>query len=320
MNYIIGVDGGGTKTAYVLADTDGNVINTYTGSTIHYLQIGYEGLARELSSSFNRLLSGTRVSKHDISFSFLGVAGYGDITEHQKDLDRALDQGLDGIPYRAENDSYAALSGALAGKSGICIIAGTGSIGLGRTTDGRSFTSGGWHHAFGGDEGSGHWLAEKYIQEFTKQSDGRHPHTQLYNFMMNKYGFKDDSEVMSRFVVDWEYDRTKIASLSTDVYELAVNNDPWAIQIFNEAAKELSEIVIAIQNKLKIEGTIEISYIGGVFKSGDFVLVPLKKYLNNYDIDLHAPIYSPEYGCLLECLKELNITIDDNIINNLNKK
>lgn len=60
-----------------------------------------------------------------------------------------------------------ALAGSLLGKQGIHVIAGTGSIGLGFDKDSYYVRSGGWHHLFGGDEGSGYWIGCQLIRHFT---------------------------------------------------------------------------------------------------------------------------------------------------------
>ena len=71
-------------------------------------------------------------------------------------------------------------------KQGIHVIAGTGSIGLGFDKDSYYVRSGGWHHLFGGDEGSGYWIGCQLIRHFTMQADGREEKTMMFDYILEK--------------------------------------------------------------------------------------------------------------------------------------
>ena len=314
--YVVGIDGGGTKTSYLLADLKGNIVAHYQGTTIHYLQTGYDGLSKNIYEGLCLLCKKQNIKFSDIAFCFVGAAGYGDIQQDELSIRTAIKKALDTIPFAVKNDTFNAHAGALLGEDGICVIAGTGSIGLGIYQN-DSFISGGWHHCFGGDEGSAHWIGEKYIQEFTKQSDSRHPKTSLYAYMKEKYQFENDSDILKKFIIEWDYDRTKIASLSQDVFALAKQNDFAAIRIFNEAAFELALIYRAIFKQLNFDGVCKASYIGGVFNSKQYILEPLKNNLNDLNITMVEPQFSADIGSVLLAYKNININITDEIINNL---
>ncbi|MDF9824836.1 N-acetylglucosamine kinase-like BadF-type ATPase [Breznakia sp. PF5-3] len=316
MSYILGIDGGGTKTAYLLADESGRIIDQYKGPTIHYMQCGYDGLTSTIKEAVDYFINKQKIHRDEIAYCFVGAAGYGDIEEDKEFIKQAIAKGLEGIPFAVDNDTFNAHAGALLGQDGICVIAGTGSIGLGVNKD-QSIICGGWHHAFGGDEGSAHWIAENYIQEFTKQSDLRSPRTLLYTYMKDKYNFNNDSDALQQFIVDWDYDRTKIASLSKDVYELAKKKDSAALAIFKKAAYELSLIYRSIYKQLDYQYKIPVSYIGGVFQSKEFILEPLKEYLHDLNLEFVTPKFSADIGSLLIAYKYLGIAIDNTLVSNL---
>lgn len=318
MKYVLGIDGGGTKTAYTLADLAGNIIARYQGPTIHYMQTGYEDLTATIHDNIDFLINDNNLAYEDIIYCFIGAAGFGDISEDEPFIKAAIEKGLNEIPFTVKNDTYNAHAGALLGSDGICVIAGTGSIGLG-VNGNSSVICGGWHHAFGGDEGSAHWIAEKYIQTFTKQSDFRMQRTKLYSYTKEKYQFKDDSDILQKFVVDWKYDRTKIASLSKDIYDLARLNDPAALAIFEEAAYELSLIYKAIYRQLNFSGIVSASYVGGVFQSQELILDPLRRNLTDIEIDLIEPAFAPDIGSVLLAYKECGIAVDETIEANLRR-
>ena len=179
--------------------------------------------------------------------------------------------------------------------------------------------SAGWHHIFGGDEGSAYWIACRLIQHFTKQSDGREPKTALYEAVKTQYHLQEDSDILTTCVVNWNFDRTRVAAMSQTVFTLAKQNDPVAMKIFQEAAKELADIYLAIYRHLPFTSkNIPVSYSGGVFKSGSYILEPLKEYLSiEPTLTLTAPILSPDAGSIILAMQYDNRLIDEKIIQNL---
>ncbi|MEG0093854.1 MAG: BadF/BadG/BcrA/BcrD ATPase family protein [Erysipelotrichaceae bacterium] len=314
MKYYLGVDGGGTKTKFLLCDSTGKTLAESTQPTCHYLQCGLEGVTKVMKDGLTECV---KISNVEISKIFVSCAGYGDIENDNLKIKNAVSMAFPDITFRVGNDTENALAGALAGKIGINIIAGTGSIALGIDSTGKTYRSGGWHHIFGGDEGSAYWIACHLILEFTRQSDGRDEKTFLYHYLKEKLNIKDDSDILQICVNDWNFDRTKVAALAALAYQMAKNNDPHAIRIYKAAAKELSEIILAVKQNLIYNKTVLVSYTGGVFKSEKFILNPLKNYLKNNSIKIVEPLLQPDQGSVILAMQMDNLKIDDKIIHNL---
>lgn len=318
MALYMGFDGGGTKTKCMLCDEHGMILAENTQPTSHYLQCGFDGLKKVLNDGCEALLKDAKRAKADVVAVFVACAGYGDIEEDNESIEKSVRCVFPNILLGIGNDTDNALAGALAGEYGINIIAGTGSIALGKDQSGNSVRSGGWHHAFGGDEGSAYWIACKLIQHFSKQADDREPKTKLYSYMKQKFGFAKDSDMLKTFVVEWNFDRTRIASICTCASELARMKDDVVLSIFDEAAKELADIILAVVKQLHFSGSIPVSYTGGVFKSGSYILDPLKKYLvNDKNINLIPPILEPDTGSIILAMQLHHLNINDQIIHNL---
>jgi N-acetylglucosamine kinase-like BadF-type ATPase len=320
MNLYLGIDSGGTKTKFILINDKAETIAESTQSASHYLQVGLDGLSNVMRKGLDDCLTQAEAQKEDIKYCFASVAGYGDIEKDNITIEGVMNCVFNPIPLTVGNDIENAYAGALASMPGIVVIAGTGSIGLGIDEFGNSTRCGGWHHAFGGDEGSAFWIGCKLIQAFTLQSDGREPKTLLYSYLKEKYHFDNDSDILQMTIVDWDFDRTKIASLAQDIDYLASQNDPSALSIYAQTAFELSRIIIAIKKKLKFEKTVHASYQGGVFKSRDFVIEPLKQYLEPHFIQLIPPITSPDMGSALLALKYGGVELTPLILANLGHK
>ena len=175
--YYIGVDGGGTKTKFLLCGEDGSVLGTHVTGTSHYLQCGYEGAAGVILDGLHEVVKKANgnagadadcpIALTDISRVFIGCAGYGDVQADTARLDQVLKTVMP-VPFDAGNDCENAHAGALAGKPGINLIAGTGSMGYGVNARGESARCGGWHHALGSDEGGGYWIGWRLIKEFMR--------------------------------------------------------------------------------------------------------------------------------------------------------
>ena len=317
MKLFLGIDSGGTKTKFILVDENGKLISESIQSASHYLQVGLDGLQKVMHDGLMDCLNKAEAQREDIKYGFASVAGYGDIEKDNPIIEKVMGTVFSPIKLTIGNDIENAYAGALATQSGIVIIAGTGSIGLGIDEFGNSTRCGGWHHAFGGDEGSAYWIGCRLIQEFTMQSDGRSPKTHLYSYLKEKYNFTNDSDILQMTIVEWDFDRTKVASLAQDVYHLALRNDSSALNIYDQAALELSRIIIAIKGNLHYKNSVIASYQGGVFKSNDLILNPLAKYLKPHSIQLTPPITSPDMGSALLALKYGKIEITSLILKNL---
>jgi N-acetylglucosamine kinase-like BadF-type ATPase len=319
MKYFLGIDGGGTKTKFILCDEKGILHASSIQPTCHYLQCGLDGVSVVFRNGLQECLAIAKVSKEDIRYTFAACAGYGDIEEDNSKIEKAVAIALAPIPCTVGNDTENALAGSLAGQPGINLIAGTGSIGMGIDDRGVSFRSGGWHHAFGGDEGSAFWLASNLLRLFTRQSDNRDKKTILYSYMKEKMNWINDDDMLKECVVKWNFDRTKIASLAKHVYVLAELNDPHAIHLYQRAAEELGDIAKAIYHTLNMKNKTLLSYSGGVFNSKDYIVEPLKEYLKDISIDIIDPILTPDKGGVLLAMKLAGHSINDEIIENLKK-
>ena len=304
MRVFLGIDGGGTKTKFCLTDADGQCLATALQPTCHYLQCGMDGMARILQDGTAAVCCAAGISRERIVRAFFGCPGFGEIAADTPAVEAAVARGLGGIAHRIGNDAENALAGALNGAAGINIVAGTGSIGFGKNAAGESMRCGGWHQAIGSDEGSGYWIGMRLLTAFTRQSDGREEKTPLYEALRDALNLQDDFEVISRIVAQWQMDRTKIAALAPLAAQLCARGDSRAAAIVDDAAGELAEIVCAIHRGLHFTGSTQVSYTGGVFQMGEWILKPLRERLEPYGLELVQPQRSPEEGAAILAMQE----------------
>ena len=297
--YYLGIDGGGTKTAFALMNEEGDIVSSFETSGCYFPDLGTEGL-------YKLLLSGIENCAKGIDFSEIvacaGIPLYGE----SESLMLALKEMEERLPVKISfvNDVEVGFYGALGFQAGINIVAGTGSIAIGFDESGNFARSGGFGHDFGCDEGSAYYIASKLINQFTHQVDFRANRTLLYGAFKRQIFLKDDLHVMTYFLEEVKMERDKIAQLSRFAYELARHDDEACIQIFKDAAYEIHMLGLGVARQLSfVEKPIKVSYTGGVFKAGDFVLKPLRELLKKHDMELVEPLHAPVYGACLKARK-----------------
>ncbi|MGL4911488.1 MAG: N-acetylglucosamine kinase [Romboutsia sp.] len=316
--YYIGIDGGGTKTSFTIINEDGVKIDRLIIGTTHHEQIGFDGVENILIESLNLILQRNNININEVESVFLGLPGYGEVKSVKVKLDEIVANILGDIKFEIGNDVEVGLAGSLAGNCGINIVSGTGSIALGKDFTGKSVRCGGWGD-YVGDEGSAHWIGKKAIEIFSKEADNRLEKGDLYYHIREILMIEDDFDIIDYVLNKINKDRGKIAEFSSICYDSALKGDKNAIKIFEDAAYELSLLVKMIINELNFKDEILVSYSGGVFKSKDMILNPLKENLKQYNIKLIEPILEPGEGACLLAYKLGENEVNESIIENLRK-
>ena len=291
MNYYIGIDGGGTKTLFGLYDQDGNLLKTHTEGTTHYVQVGYDGVTEILQRGIAVLTEGIE----GIVPVGLGLAGYGREMTVRQNLEAAVKKAIGHNQYVLKNDAQIALNGALNGQDGILVIAGTGSIAMSRF-DGQDDRCGGWGFSVG-DEGSAYWIGKKVLAEFSKQSDGRHKKTALYDLVRETTQIKDDADIITYVNKTLGNKREEIAKLALICAKGASVNDEACLDIYKEVASEISDMINVLARKSQKE-KVMVSYTGGVWKGRNYMDETFKQCLDA-NVEIIEPIQGPIYGAYL---------------------
>jgi N-acetylglucosamine kinase-like BadF-type ATPase len=305
-NGFIGVDGGGTKTHFVLIDNAGTILAEHVGGTTYHLQVGLQGVRHVLQNGFEALAQAGPNPIDDIAHVFIGLPAFGE--------DATVDPQLAELPaailghrrYTCGNDMVCGWAGSLGGEDGINIVAGTGSIGYGER-QGRAARAGGWGEVFG-DEGSAYWVAIKGLSAFSKASDGRHARGPLYAAFRAHFDLVDDIDLCSRIMGQDGLSRQEIAALSPLVTEAALNGDPVASAICYRAGAELAAVAHAIRHRLGFmpDEKAALSYSGGLLEKSVVVIEAFRQQLaDDGGYRLQRPKHSASYGAALYAMRSM---------------
>lgn len=307
MRKFLGVDGGGTKTEFLLVDENGSKLARHLAGSSYYLQIGLDGLGNLLFDGVNRICEMAQISPNDIDFSFFGLPAFGEDSSVIQRLSDLPSEILPAKKFLCGNDMICGWAGSLAGADGINIVAGTGSIAYGEFA-GNCARAGGFGELFS-DEGSAHWIGIQTLNVFSKMADNRLEKGPLYKIIMEKFALRDALDICGITLGPPQMSRDEIAAFSKLAFQAAENGDVQAIEIFKSAANELAQIVFAVANQLPLDpnAKISLSYSGGVFQSGDLIMTPFKYLISaKQQFNLIEPILSPAIGACLYAMRQAN--------------
>ena len=265
-HYVIGIDGGGTKSTALLVGLDGTVLAECTGGPT---QLQIVGLKQASSALFDLIKECChKIGGHPDSLEtvIMGVAGAGRATDRTDLANAVRSLGLKKkFPIknlRIETDAQIALEASFAGGPGICVIAGTGSIALYRTDDGRVLRTGGWGRVLG-DEGGGYVIARDALNAIMRQHDKRGDKTDLTKKALAHFNVSSPEELIAKVY----HEQVDIATFVPRVFEAAAEFDRTAHSVLVKNANELVELVriLILQSRPRIK--LPVALRGGLLEA-----------------------------------------------------
>jgi len=258
--YVLGVDGGGTKTAAVLVRRDG----------------GIAGVRSDVGSNpfdtpeWREVLSGVLKDLPGVpEAAAFGLAGHGEHDVFSRQQDELVQTLIPGMVH-VMNDVEAARDGALVLAPGMLVLSGTGSMAWAVEGNGRSLRVGGWGAAFG-DDGSAYGIGREALNRLSRVLDGREAGERGFaSALAEAMGWPEDDAAASRAVLAWYGGlpnvRAGIASVARVVDGIAARGDGVARGILERAAGDLAAHVETARRGLGV-ADLAWSYGGSVFRS-----------------------------------------------------
>lgn len=299
----LGIDGGGTKTDYLLFDTDRGVIGRKRAGSIDVHLIGLESFKREIGACAGQLLQFAGLQKSDLSEIAIGVPCYGENRKESAAVDHAVREVFS-AHCRVENDVTFSTVGALSGESGICMLAGTGSMAMGIAEDGTCVRSGGWSRYYS-DEGSAFWLGTEGMRLFVKQADGILPRGALYELVMEEYHLDQPMDFIR--IGDSLYEgRSGAAGFQLLLKRAADTGDETVLTLYSRAAEEMAAQVLNVRRKLFDMGYSHDRVVtaGGLLNNNHDLRALLGDELAHYGMTISQGHLSPAAGSILAVLTE----------------
>jgi len=303
---VLGIDAGGTKTVFSLCNQKGEVLCTLLRPSSALPQIGEEAQRELLREGMLATLAEAGLSPQepfeDLSAVCFGAPCWGESKIGDEAMRRSMGRICGNVPWLICNDAQVAWAGSFALRPGINIVAGTGAMAFGVDASGEMARCGGWGEHFA-DEGSGYWLGKRMLSLFCKEADGRLPKAALYPLVREHFYLSDDYDITEAVLNDWLPYRSKVAGLQMLLLEAARRGDGNAIDCYCEAGREIAMNVKGILEKLDFSAGAEVSYSGGIFKVGAWVMDSFRQALRDYGCKLVHPLAPPWVGALMTALQ-----------------
>jgi len=276
MRYL-GIDGGGSKTAFLLVDDYYNEIcHIYSGPSNH-LSVGNDAAREAIAYGISLLTESPNI----VCAGFAG-AGRPDSVAFYGEVLRSL---IPDAQVIIESDAFISSIGAIGIDPGILLIAGTGSIVIGRDKNRSMFRVGGWGPYFG-DEGSGFWIGREAVRAALRSLDAQSP-AEFTDRICTALDLKSISEVVGA----WAHGKLGVPDIAglfphvADFYP----QDP-SRQILMEAASHLRSLVEIAVKRVDVQDCRKSL-------SGSVASHPVMRELMG--ITFEEPRHSPEWGAVI---------------------
>ena len=271
--YLVGVDGGATKTVALVGTTNGLVLGRGESGSSNYHNIGTGAAARSIREAVSQAMKRAGLAGVKPQIAVVALAAI----NSSKDW-RVVNKLVHGTRIARTSfvvhDTVAALYTSTKGKPGIIVISGTGSVAAGINRTGEYARAGGWGYLVD-DEGSAYDVGRKALKRAFRAMDGRAPPTKLVSIFKRKFKVRRLQDSQNRIYSDG-MSVDEIARLAPLVSKAAIR-DKASREILEDAGIRLAEIACAVARRLKMtDERVQIALVGGNFKSGRPLLQPFK--------------------------------------------
>lgn len=239
MQYLLAIDGGGTKTLGLLhCQASGQ--RWQAGAGPAQLTNNFSGALHNVRDLCLELCQQANIKAQQIT-AIIGVAGAGNPELHAK-FCREL--ALPFANWQLTTDARTSLYGANLGKPVAVVAIGTGSVAMRLEPNGTELQVGGW--GFGiGDEGGGAWLGQQLVRQLLWQIDWQQPLSPLFQHVATECG-TDMASILPWLKRATPGDFARLAPL---VYQFA---EPQALQLQARQAEAITELALCCLKNQKL--------------------------------------------------------------------
>jgi len=251
---VAAIDGGGTKTAAVIADRDGT-IRRFPNAP---------GCNPQDGTDWQGALSSVLAQIPNDAQLVLGMPGFGEIPSMDADVTSFVAERF-GPNCHILNDVTLAFHGAFPKGNGVLVLCGTGSMAIGGS-QGHIVRSGGWGHYFG-DEGSAYWIGQQALAHAAAEIDGRRADVGFARRLRHALEAPDHTFGLLDWVAAGQSPRAQVARVARAVDRLETTGDAIARSILDAAARHLVELAQSVIQRSKTSVPNNWCSAGSVFQS-----------------------------------------------------
>ena len=289
---ILGVEGGGTKTAWVLVERPlAPPSRGDPGAPLRILAQGKLPPSNFRLETPARLRTIFRELPREIDRAGIFLAGCG-TNEDRQSLLGLCAEIWPNAKIVTGSDRESGLAAALEHSDGIVVSAGSGSSVTGRRGD-KIENAGGWGHILG-DTGGGYFLSIQALRLILREYDLHRGEMQFTAKILHALSLNNLDEL-----VRWAQtaDKMEIAMLTPVVFEAAASGDARVMEIIEKGAQVLSEYTEAVASRLHLLAP-KVVLLGGLFQRDSIYTHAFRRRLkkNLPDARVATAERAPELG------------------------
>jgi N-acetylglucosamine kinase-like BadF-type ATPase len=274
---LLGVDGGGTSTEAWLAEPGCKVLGRGKSGPSNAKAVGLEAARRSLDAAIRAAFDDAHLPPAPVDVACLGLAGF-DRPSDRRELAGWAEEARWANRLVTANDGDLVIAAGTPEGWGIGVVAGTGSIAVGRTSDGRTARAGGWGHKIG-DEGSAYAVALDALRLVARRADGREPSPSGADVLTDRlcaaFGVTQPSEIVTAIYAP-DFDRCRMASLAPEILAACAASPEASERLLAPAGAALAEMAVAVARSLGwASGVLPVAAAGGFLLSATAVLQAL---------------------------------------------
>ena len=285
--YYLGIDGGGTKTEFLLADSNGNTLCRTLLGACNPVDVGMEGTKAVLAEGIEQTCRNVPFEQISV---FAGIAGgiTGDYAEQIRHF-------LQSYPFAAignASDAESAVKAGLLHRDGAIVILGTGAIAFSQI-DCVTTRYGGFGYLFE-DNGSGYTFGQQAILAALNAESGLGPETALLPLMKKRLDVEEILPLVGQFYLGG---KREIASHAPVFFDALAQGDAVAEAIFADQMDKVAHLIAVAAAKVQTP-VKEIKLLGSIAQKEPCVAAALQQRLGEtYDIKAcNRPVI---YGALV---------------------
>ena len=274
MKYYIGVDGGGTKTAYALFDENKNVIAEHEGPASNHenMEGSFPEAAGIIADGVKTVAAKGNVQLADVSGMLMGLAGIDHPYQHDAMQEELAKLGVTGA--RIYNDGFIVIKAGVGAGAGIGYNCGTGTCCNSLDTNGNMLQIGGFD-VLSGDKGNGHWVGSQAFRIMYDQLCLGKDKSMITDLMGEKAGVKDRETLLDSIaVLEGEDGEAFLRKLIVSFFEAANNDDAAALAVIEEMAQRGADYICGHVNAM----TFDCDVINVVLSGSVHTKLPSHKY------------------------------------------
>jgi N-acetylglucosamine kinase-like BadF-type ATPase len=276
METFLGIDGGGSRTRALLVDAQGKQLYYNEAGPTNPNLVDEKTLRETLRCLLDHCISTAPSRPKSTCF---GLAGIG-APETARSLELII-QAFRLEKHILVSDAEIALEAAFPDGPGVLLIAGTGSICIGRDDDGKIARSGGWGW-LADDGGSAAWIGQRAVESSVRQHDGRTKGAALKDAVFQAFDIRSGEDISGRLHRP-TLTRSQLGGLAPRVIDLAEQGDQTSAEIITAAIQELAGLVHATHRRLSSENAC-IAFSGGLLENNPALADALRNALGGYDV------------------------------------